>query len=74
MKEEGYNMNNYSQMQTPQDGVTVKRLLLIATKKKYNDVYQRSYSLNANVGTLNKLEAVFNNAGVSHNSTITDNM
>ena len=74
MKEEGYNMNNYSQMQTPQDGVTVKRLLLIATKKKYNDVYQRSYSLNANVGTLNKLEAVFNNAGVSQNSTITDNM
>ena len=58
----------------PQSGVIVKRLLLVATRKNYQDVYQRSYSLNANMGTLNKLEAVFNNAGVNNNATITDNM
>lgn len=63
-------MENYAQ----QDKVTVKRLLLIATKKDYKDVYQRSYQLNANIGTINKLEAVFNNAGVNQNASITDNM
>lgn len=60
--------------QQNQHGVSVKRLLLVATRKNYQDVYQRSYNLNANIGTLNKLEAVFSNAGVNNNAAITDNM
>jgi len=45
-------------------------MFLIATRDSYTDVYRRSYDLNLNMGTVNKLQAVFDTNGVASNTPI----
>jgi hypothetical protein len=67
-------MYNIQQDNMPQgNNVKINNFLLIPTKKSYRDVYQRSFELNAQVSTLSKLEAVFNNSGVGRNAKVIDN-
>lgn len=57
----------FAQEQPSHDNLRINRLLLIATRPSYQDVFQRSYSIHANDSTINKLSAVFSTAGVGHN-------
>lgn len=52
--------------------ITIKRLLLIPTKEKYQDVYQRSFQLGGNYDTMNKLTSVLEQAGVNKNQNISE--
>jgi hypothetical protein len=52
--------------------ININRLIMIPTRKIYDDIYQRSYTLDANTGTLMKLEAIFQNNQVRSN-TLLDN-
>lgn len=54
------------------NGVLIKRLYLIPTKKSYQDVYRRSYTLNVDYNTLNSLENLFAHSGVGSNGSISD--
>lgn len=54
--------------------MVLKRLLLTPTRTTYKDVYQRSYTINADGSTLNMLEATFAANGVHQNNTINEVM
>lgn len=58
--------------QPPVNRININRLIMIPTRKAYEDVYQRSYTLEANTGTLMKLEALFQAKQVRSN-TLLDN-
>lgn len=59
-------------MQQQQSTVRVKQLLMMPTKHTYRDTYQRGYNIEATPTSLAKLEAVFNQTGVSANHTISN--
>jgi len=63
-------MNGYNTQQ--QQNVLVNKLILTVSRSEYNDVYKRSYTLNANRPTLNRLESLFNNVNVGSNVTVSD--
>lgn len=52
--------------------VSIKRLLLIPTKERYQDVFQRSFQLGGNYNTLNKLTNVLEQAGVAKNTQVSE--
>lgn len=54
--------------------IHIGKMFCIATREKYQDVYQRTYSLNAKVDQLHKLENVFYNYGVHNNTPISENL
>lgn len=52
----------------------IKSMLVIPTRKEYQNVYQRSFKLNAGHNDINKLEMVFDHTGVSNNGKLTETM
>ncbi len=54
--------------------MTIKNMLVIPARAEYQDVYQRSFKINASHNDLQKLEAVFDQTGVSNNGKLTETM
>jgi len=68
-------MYNQYETETPvvnTQGVKINRMLLVTTRDSYKNIYQRSFNLNGDINTLNKMSAVFSNSGVGNNSSISD--
>ena len=54
--------------------VKIVKLIMIPTKKQYNQVYQRSFTLNATAENLNHIATEFDRIGVKHGNTIPINL
>lgn len=54
------------------NNVTIKRLLLIPTKKRYEDIAQRAYNLNCNTRNLDGLSNLLDNNNVMRSNGVSD--
>jgi len=53
-------------------GIVIKKMIVIASRSDYKNIYQRSYDMNVGHDDLTKVEAVFAMNGVNNNNRITD--
>src|SRR5574344_2975914 len=54
--------------------VKIVKIIMIPTKKQYNQVYQRSFTLNATAENLNHIAVEFDKIGVKHGNKIPINI
>jgi len=64
--------NNMAGLPGVNNGLFIKKLVLLPTKNPYKDVYRRSYSLNADNRTMTSLENMFGMNSVANGGKLTE--